>query len=52
MNIDKEIIVVYIGGFLVPRGRIPVEECPRGVKLIIVYPSGVSSLHDRVMQVP
>jgi triacylglycerol esterase/lipase EstA (alpha/beta hydrolase family) len=51
---EKNIYVIYIGGFLVPRNRMPFDESlqiPSHVKVICVYPSGVSSLHDRVMQI-
>jgi triacylglycerol esterase/lipase EstA (alpha/beta hydrolase family) len=46
--------VVYIGGFLVPRGRMPYSDdfhLPKSTRVILVYPSGVSSMHDRVMQI-
>lgn len=51
---QNDIYVVYIGGFLVPRNRMPYDETlqiPSHMKVICVYPSGVSSLHDRVMQI-
>jgi triacylglycerol esterase/lipase EstA (alpha/beta hydrolase family) len=49
---SEDIVIVYIGGFLVPKGRMPYDErdVPLNTKILTVYPSGVSSLHDRVMQ--
>jgi len=48
----KETIIVFIGGFLVPKGRYSIQEgLPKNARVIHVYPSGVCSIHDRVMQV-
>lgn len=45
--------IVYIGGFLVPEGRMPyrTDTLPANIKVIPVFPSGAASLHDRVVQV-
>eukprot|EP01041_Mallomonas_annulata_P006935 gene6935-14080_t len=48
-----EAVVVYVGGFLVTEGfvPIPVHVFPENWKVIPVFPSGVTSLHDRVMNI-
>jgi len=50
---STETVVVYCGGFLTPEGQIPYSPgiTPKNVRPINVYPSGVASLHDRVMQI-
>ena len=50
---SREIVtLVYIGGFLVPENRLPfsADIVPSHVRVIALFPSGVSSLHDRVCQ--
>ena len=50
----SKVTVVYVGGFLVPKGRMPYNDdisFPSNTNVIVVYPSGVSSIHDRVMQI-
>lgn len=47
------ITVVFIGGFLTPEDHVPypISSIPPNIRIIPVYPSGVASLHDRVMQI-
>lgn len=41
------VTAIFVGGFLHPEGHAPYPENAEGVRVISVYPSGVSSLHDR-----
>lgn len=55
-NEDAVINIVFIGGFLFGDGWMPFppevqESFPSHVRFIPVYPSNLSSLHDRVMQI-
>lgn len=53
MTTQSKITVIYIGGWLVPKGRQPYGnevKCPDNINVISVYPSGACSIHDRVMQ--
>jgi hypothetical protein len=49
----KKVTIVYIAGFLVPEGRMPapINELSDDTTIIHVHPSGVCSLHDRVMHI-
>ncbi len=49
----KEIVVVFINGFLIPKDWIsyPKHLKPNNIRMIDVYPSSTGSLHDRVCQI-
>ena len=58
MEAADEIVVVYVGGFLEPEEYIvprlkhlTAASAHNNVRIIAVYPSSVSSLHDRAMQI-
>ena len=44
---------VFIGGFLHPTNWIPFnpKEVPDDIELILLYPSPVGSIHDRICQI-
>lgn len=48
-----KINVVYIGGFLAPDNEdiYAFKKAPSHINLLQVFPSGASSIHDRVMQI-
>ena len=50
---QAEAVIVYCGGFLTPEGRVPYTALaiPPHATVIPVFPSGVASIHDRVMHI-